>query len=112
MKNYLVLVRGSGPGFANLSEDERNTLYGSWMEYVKSLNESGNWVKGAPLDDSGRLYCGNQDPAEGIVGDADVSVDGYLLFEAESYEEAIDLCKPCPTFKVGGKVEIRECLEM
>lgn len=112
MKNYLVLVRGSGPGFEKLDEDGRNAIYGSWMEYVKKLNEDGSWVLGNPLDESGRLYCDKREPAEGIVGDPDVSIAGYMILKAENYDAVIKICDDCPSLTIGGKLEIRECIEM
>jgi len=112
MKTYLVLIRGGNPGFARLDEAGQQALYGKWIAYIGKLNEGGNWVKGNPLDDSGRLLCGKKEPAEGVVGDDDISVGGYLLIEAENYDAALRLCDACPTFEIGGKLEIREAIEM
>lgn len=76
------------------------------------MTESGHWVKGNPIDPSGRIYNDKHEATEGIVGDAAVSVDGYMILEAENYEKAIELLRDCPTLVVGGHIEIRECLEM
>ena len=35
-----------------------------------------------------------------------------MILEAENYEAAIKLCDTCPTLTIGGKLEIRECVEM
>jgi hypothetical protein len=69
MKNYLVLVRGNGPAYANMPEADREAHYGNWMAYMNSLNESGNWIKGAPLADDGRICVGTSEVNEGVVGD-------------------------------------------
>ena len=112
MKNYLVLVRGGDPGFEKLDEEEKGALFQKWGGYVEKLTESGAWVKGNPLDDGGRLLCEKREPQEGIVGGPEVSIGGYLILEAENYDQALELCGDCPTFDIGGKLEIRECVEM
>ena len=111
MNNYLILVRGA-VGFDELSEEAKGGVYQKWMEYIKRLTESGNWLKGNPLDGSGRLLCKAKEPKEGIVGDPDIAVDGYFILQAESYDHALELCSDCPTFALDGKVEIRQCIEM
>jgi hypothetical protein len=112
MNNYLVLIRGGDPGFAKLNEEEQKALFAKWMTYVGKLNESGNWVSGNPLQDSGRLLCSKKEPQEGIIGDPEISVGGFMVLQAEDYDHALKLCDDCPTFDIGGKVEIRQAVEM
>ena len=112
MNTYLVLVRGGVPGFDSLDEAGRKAIYEKWFAYIGKLSESGNWVKGNPLDDSGRLLCAKKEPEEGVVGDDDVSIGGYFILEAEDYDHALKLCDDCPTFEIDGKLEIREAVEM
>ena len=112
MNNYLVLVRGSNPGFEKLEESEKQALYGKWGQYIETLTQSGNWVKGQPLEGTGRLLCGERKPVEGIVGEEDVSVGGYFILEAANYDAVVKLCDGCPTLEIGGKLEIRQAIEM
>lgn len=112
MNNYLVLVRGSTPGFDKLSDSEKQTHYGKWMTFMQQLMDNGSWVKGHPLDDNGRLYCDKRKAVEGIVGGPEESIGGYLILQAENYDEAVQLCDSCPTLDIGGGVEIRECIDM
>ena len=112
MNTYLVLIRGGGPGYEKLSEEEGKALYQKWFAYIGKLTESGNWVKGNPLEDTGRLLCSKKEPMEGVAGEPDISVGGYMIIQAEDYEHALKLCDDCPTFEVGGKLEIREAIEM
>jgi hypothetical protein len=112
MNSYLVLVRGGGPGYAKLSEPEQQALYGKWGAYIEQLTKSGNWVKGQPIDESGRLLCDRREPAEGVVGEPDVAVGGYFILEAANYDEALKLCGTCPSIDIGGKLEIRQTVDM
>jgi hypothetical protein len=77
-----------------------------------NLNEKGAWVFGAPLESTGRLLCEKKEPSEGVVGDDDISIGGYMVLQAESYDAVLELCTDCPTFEVGGKLKIREACEM
>ena len=112
MKSYLILVRGGNPGFEKLDQEAQGALYQKWGAYMGKLTESGNWVNGAPLDNSGRLLCEKKEPVEGVVGEDDVSIGGYLTLQADSYDAVLELCNDCPTFEIGGKLEIREIAEM
>ncbi len=112
MKSYLILVRGANAGFEKLDEAGQGAVYEKWGAYMGKLTASGNWVNGAPLNNSGRLLCEKKEPVEGIVRDDDVSVGGYMTLKAEDYDEVLRLCDDCPTFDIGGKLEIREILEM
>lgn len=112
MKQYLILVRGGMAAFAKLDEAAQGAVYGKWGAYVAALTEAGAWVSGDPLDQSGRLLCEKKEPMEGIVGEDDVAVGGYMILKAESYEAALDHCDACPSLDYGAKLEIREALEM
>ena len=110
MNNYLILVRGTYPGFSKLDEAGQGAIYQKWGTYMEKLTASGNWTGGAPLEHSGRLFCEERQAKEGLVGDHDVSVEGYMMLQAESYDAAIKLCDDCPSLEIGGKLEIREVI--
>jgi len=56
--------------------------------------------------------CDKREPMDGVVGDGDISVGGYMILEADSYDHAVELSKECPSLDVGAKMEIREVVEM
>ena len=112
MKSYLILVRGSNPGFAKLDEAAQGAVYEKWGAYMGKLTENGSWMSGAPLDESGRLLCDQKQPMEGVVGEDNASIGGYMVLQAENYDHVLKLCDDCPTFDIGGKLEIREIAEM
>ncbi len=112
MNGYLVLVRGGGKTFESLSEEKRDEIYAKWNAYIEKLTESGHWLKGQPIEETGRLLCEKKEAAEGVVGDLDVVVVGYFILEAANYDEAVKLCLDCPSLEVGGKLEIRQTVEM
>ena len=49
---------------------------------------------------------------EGVVGEDDISIGGYLILQAENYDAVLELCDDCPNFEIGGKLEIRQASEM
>ncbi len=108
MKNYLILVRGTQAAFSKLADADRGALFEKWGAYIGKLTAGGHWVGGAPLESSGRLFCDKRQPMEGVVGEEDVSVTGYMILQAADYDAAIGLCDACPSLDIGGKLEIRE----
>lgn len=38
-------------------------------------------------------------------------INGYLVIQAQSMDEAVTIAKTNPIFKVGGKIEVREVLQ-
>jgi len=39
-------------------------------------------------------------------------VGGYMLINAESFEEALETSKGCPIYENGGSTEVREIMNM
>ncbi len=112
MNNYLILVRGGNPGFEKLDEAGQGAVYQKWGAFMGNLTEKGAWVAGAPLESTGRLLCEKKEPMEGVVGEDDISIGGYLILQAENYDAVLELCDDCPAFEIGGKLEIRQASEM
>jgi hypothetical protein len=40
-----------------------------------------------------------------------VKLGGVYVVKANSYEEAIELAKECPTYELGDKIEVRELIQ-
>jgi hypothetical protein len=42
---------------------------------------------------------------------ADDALDGYLIYEAENLEDAIELAARVPAARIGGAIEVRRTVE-
>jgi hypothetical protein len=112
MNTYLVIVRGGMPGYKKLNEDGRKSFRDKWSAYIGELTQSRNWVKGHPLHETGRLVPKKKEAVQGVVGQDDMRINGFMVLEAQDYDAAVRLCDNCPSFEIGGNLEIREVTEL
>ena len=68
---------------------------------------------GHPLDRSGKMVKGlSRDVHDGPYAEAKDLVNGYLLIETGTIEQAVELSKGCPIFEDAGSVEIRPIMKL
>lgn len=102
MKYVLLIYQGTTP-LPSSPED--------WADY-RALNETPGVETGLPLGlpqkaITVRVKGGKPVASEGPFVDAMGAVGGYLIFDANSMEEAIALAGRVPAARHGGAVEIR-----
>jgi hypothetical protein len=83
--------------------------YNNW---TAKLEQSGRLVGLNKLrDEHGRNITGfgaDQVVTDGPYAETKEVIGGYWIITAESYEEAIEWARECPTLEYGGRVEVRE----
>jgi hypothetical protein len=111
MSEFVFLFRGSSR--PSRSPEEMQKAMGKWVTWFKELGEKGV-IKdpGNPLDRSGKVVRGkSKDVHDGPYAEAKDLVNGYVLIEAGTIDQAVDLCKGCPIFEDGGSVEVRPIMK-
>ena len=96
-----------------LPEDELQRAMDDVMAWFEGLNKSGK-VKGAqPLGAEGRTVSGANGRlvVDGPFSETKEAVGGYLLLQAGSLEEAVEIARSMPTLRYGISVEVRPILE-
>ena len=96
-----------------LSEEESNRLFGSWMAWVAALRAKGGYIAGDPLEASpAKVVRGPKGAqiSDGPFVEAKEVVGGYVLLTAASFEEAAELSRGCPDLPYGGTVEVRQIM--
>ena len=78
----------------------------SWMG---ELTQKGILKGGLPLSRSGKIVSQNIEESFQFSQD---SVSGYAEIEAASLDEAIEIARGCPNIQYGGKVEVRDLMNM
>jgi hypothetical protein len=115
MPRYLLLLRAEPGPFEKLSpEDIQGILqrFGKWRE---SLTAGGHKPEGQKLrDGTGRQM--KQTDGKLIVTDGPYAetreiLGGYFAFDAENFDQAVELAKGCPVLPFG-PIEIREIERM
>jgi hypothetical protein len=118
MKYILLIHQGSTPtprspeAWATLSEDEQNRVYADY----KAINETHGVTPGLGLDDpqtatTVRVQDGKTLTTDGPFVDTKEALGGYLVFEADDLDAAIELAARIPAARLGGAIEVRPIVE-
>jgi len=97
---------------AALPDDERNALYQAWG----AVNQTPGITPGMELADPAtattvRVHDGKTLTTDGPFVEVKEALGGFLLFEADDLDAAIELAARIPTARMGGAIEIRPVVE-
>jgi hypothetical protein len=116
---YLLLIhQGTSPtprdpeAWATLSEDEQHAVFADYQ----AINQTAGVTPGLGLDDpttatTVRVQDGKTLTTDGPFVEIKEAVGGYLLFEADDLDAAIDLASRIPAARLGGAVEVRPTVQ-
>jgi hypothetical protein len=118
MKYMLLIHQGAAPTprssdeWESLSEDEQKAIYGAY----KAINETPGVSPGLQLQDpetatTVRVQDGKTLTTDGPFVETKEALGGYLLFEADDLDAAIELASRIPAARMGGAVEVRPVVE-
>ena len=118
MKFMLLIHQGSTPtprspeDWARLSEDEQKAVFRDYQ----AINETPGVTPGLQLDDHAnaktvRVDSGRTKTTDGPFVATKEALGGYLLFEADDIEAAVELAARIPAARLGGAVEVRPIVE-
>jgi hypothetical protein len=117
MKYMLLIHQGStptppSPEWDSLSQDEKGAIYGAY----KALNETPGVTPGQQLSPpetatTVRVADGRTLTTDGPFVETKEAIGGYLLFEADDLDAAIELAARIPAARLGGAIEVRPIVE-
>jgi hypothetical protein len=117
MKYMLLIQQGDTPTppsdeWERLSDDEKGAIYGAY----KAVNETpgvapGNWLAPPEAATTVRVQDGKTLTTDGPFVAIKEALGGYLLFEADDLDAAIELASRIPAARLGGAVEVRPIVE-
>lgn len=114
---YMLLI-WNRPGFVEeLSESERNAIFGEVDEIMKELTESGELVGGQALADPSqtrtvRSVGGRAEITDGPFMESKEQFAGYLMVDCESPERAAEIAASWPDVRRGvGVLEVRPVMD-
>lgn len=85
------------------------------MNWLGSIAAQGKLVdKGntlLPISGSAKVVKPNHVVTDGPYTEIKEFISGYIVVRAETIEEAVEMAKGNPVFKVGGNIEVREILK-
>jgi hypothetical protein len=117
MKYMLLIHQGTTPlpgsdEWDRLSEDEKKAVYADY----KALNETPGVTSGLQLQPpetatTVRVEDGRTLTTDGPFVEIKEAIGGYLHFDAEDLDAAIELASRIPAARMGGAIEVRPIAE-
>jgi hypothetical protein len=117
MKYMLLIHQGTTPlpgtpEWDSLSADEQQAVYSDYQ----AVNENpgvtpGLWLESPELATTVRVEDGQTLTTDGPFVAVKEALGGYLVFEADNIDAAIELASRIPAARLGGAVEVRPIKE-
>jgi hypothetical protein len=118
VKYMLLIHQGDTPtprspeDWAKLSEDEQQAVYADYQ----AINQTPGVTPGVGLDDPGTATTVRVDDGQTLTTDGPFvavkeALGGYLIYEADDLDAAIQLAARIPAARLGGAVEVRPIVE-
>jgi hypothetical protein len=117
MKYMLLIHQGTTPtppsdAWESLSEEEKGAVYGAY----RALNETPGVSSGVQMQPpetatTVRVQDGKTLTTDGPFVEIKEALGGYLFFEADNLDAAIELASRIPAARMGGAIEVRPLVE-
>jgi hypothetical protein len=108
---YMLLFRGAHWD-RGLSTDELQQAMDKVMAWFEELHERGKLKGAQPLGGEGRVISGTdgQFVVDGPFTETKEAVGGYLVLQADSFGQAVEIARGNPALRYGVSVEVRPIL--
>jgi hypothetical protein len=117
MKYMLLISHGETPvpgtdPWERLSPEEQKAVYTGYA----AINETpgvtpGLWLEGPEMATTVRVEDGQTLTTDGPFVAVKEALGGYLVYEADDIDAAIELASRIPAARMGGKIEVRPIKE-
>jgi hypothetical protein len=117
MKYLLLIHQGDTPlpgtdEWERLSADEQKAVYADYQAVNQTPGVSpGQWLEPPELATTVRVQDGRTVTTDGPFVAVKEALGGYLFFEADDLDAAIELASRIPAARLGGAVEVRPIKE-
>jgi hypothetical protein len=115
MERYMLLLRAEPGQFESLSPEEIQGILQRFAKWREALTAAGHNPEGQKLRDRTgrqlRLSEGKMIVTDGPYAETREILGGYYAFDADSFDQAVELAKGCPILPFG-PIEIREIERM
>jgi hypothetical protein len=117
MKYLLLIHQGDTPlpgteEWERLSQDEQRAIYSDYQAVNQTPGVTpGLWLEPPEMATTIRVEDGATLTTDGPFVAVKEALGGYLVFEAENLDAAIDLASRIPAARLGGAIEVRPVKE-
>lgn len=114
MDKYMMIFRNtptSEEEYQSMSPEQMQASLDQWNSWIGGIAAQGKLISSEALENTGKIVTGSKKAVtDGPYVESKELVSGYLLMEAESEAEAIEVSKGCPIYEVEGSVEVRKVM--
>jgi hypothetical protein len=104
----MLIFRGGVGWRDDVSPSQLQAHVEKWYRWSDHLTGQGRHNAGVALDDRGITVRGRERVVtDGPYAESKDLVTGSMMIDAASLEDALEVARGCPTFEVGGSVEVR-----
>ncbi len=118
MKYMLLIHQGSTPtpndpeAWGRLSQDEQNAVYAAYGAINQTPGVTpGHGLAAPDTATTVRVQDGRTLTTDGPFVELKEAVNGYLIYEADDLDAAIELASKVPAASMGGAIEVRPIVE-
>jgi hypothetical protein len=112
---YLLLIhQGDTPtpddpdAWGRLSDDEQKAVYSDYQAVNQTPGVTpGLWLESPEMATTVRVQDGKTLTTDGPFVAVKEALGGYLVFEADNLDAAIELASQIPAARLGGAIEVR-----
>ena len=114
MKYMLLIQQGNTPtpddadGWGRLSQEEQQAVYADYQAINQTPGVTpGLWMEAPETSTTVRVQDGQTLTTDGPFVAVKEALGGYLVYEADDLDAAIELAGKIPAARMGGAVEVR-----
>jgi len=117
MKYLLLIHQGDTPlpgtpEWESLSQDEQTAVYGDYQAINQTSGVTpGHWLDSPEMATTVRVQDGKTLTTDGPFVAIKEALGGYLVFDADDLDSAIELASRIPAARLGGAIEVRPIKE-
>jgi hypothetical protein len=106
----MLIMQGDYKSWKALSADEKQRIMEKYYAFVNRLKRENRFKSGAALKHSGVELRAEKGivTVDGPFAETKETFNGYFVFEAENFEEAVAIARDCPALTHGEKVQVFE----
>lgn len=110
MKDFMLTMTGQHQHWAAISPEEKQRLMEKYYAFVNRLKRENRFKTGSPLRHGGVELRAEKGivVTDGPYPETKEALNGYFIYVAESFEEAVAIARDCPALTHGEKVEVFE----
>jgi len=110
MKEFMLIMKGNYNAWNSISADEKQRIMEKYHAYVNRLKRESRFKGGSALKLGGAQLRAEKGiiTVDGPFSETKEALNGYFLFAAENYDEAVAIARECPALTHGESVEVFE----